>query len=329
MILNGRKLACYVADFMIDVIDITGWQRDPKFPIFPQGARAKTAVFAPASPLLPGLRPRQRYLFKYSLPRYPEEFWSEIVAQIVGKRIGVPVPTVFLARDGSTGYVGALIEWFYNDGAERMVPGGDMFQRLIPGFDRKRGTQHNVRDILRIRDLYQDAGFKIAASDEWRVNWARMLFFDALIGNGDRHQDNWALLVDARSIRKGRFVRLAPAFDNGSSMGREITDERAEAFTDQDIDRYVARGRHHVKWARSDAGRTGHVELVRRLAVEWKAADTSLRRMADISIDPILSDISALSEASVSVPLTPTRINLMLRLLVRRSQLLRQAVQSS
>ena len=45
------------------------------------------------------------------------------------------------------------------------------------------------------------------------------LILDALIGNGDRHHDNWGVIVTSEN---GKFVfHLAPAFDNASSLGRE------------------------------------------------------------------------------------------------------------
>ena len=45
---------------------------------------------------------------------------------------------------------------------------------------------------------------------------------DALIGNTDRHHENWGILV-----RRGRGVLLgevAPSFDHASSLGRELRD---------------------------------------------------------------------------------------------------------
>jgi hypothetical protein len=47
------------------------------------------------------------------------------------------------------------------------------------------------------------------------------LMLDAWIGNTDRHDENWGLLVIPP-----RRVELAPTFDHASSLGRELTDER-------------------------------------------------------------------------------------------------------
>ena len=72
------------------------------------------------------------------------------------------------------------------------------------------------------------------------------LLLDALIGNTDRHHQNWGVLVrreDSASMRE-----LAPSFDHASSLGRELTDaDRVHRLTTPDsggnVRAYVARGR--------------------------------------------------------------------------------------
>lgn len=49
----------------------------------------------------------------------------------------------------------------------------------------------------------------------------KMLIFDALIGNSDRHQSNWAYIVDERT----RLLSFSPLYDNGSSLCSYILDE--------------------------------------------------------------------------------------------------------
>jgi len=47
---------------------------------------------------------------------------------------------------------------------------------------------------------------------------AGYLLLDVLIGNQDRHEENWGLLVH------GGEISLAPTFDHASSLGRNETD---------------------------------------------------------------------------------------------------------
>jgi hypothetical protein len=48
------------------IFDVADWESDAEFGVFPQGARAKDAVFAPSVPPEPVLVPGKRYLFKRS-----------------------------------------------------------------------------------------------------------------------------------------------------------------------------------------------------------------------------------------------------------------------
>lgn len=73
------------------------------------------------------------------------------------------------------------------------------------------------------------------------------LVFDALVGNTDRHHQNWGVLWDRRALSENptRFTfQLAPTFDHGSSLGRELTDEARERhLREGTMERYIHKGR--------------------------------------------------------------------------------------
>ena len=59
-------------------------------------------------------------------------------------------------------------------------------------------------------------------ADRCRLRLAEYLLLDAVIGNVDRHHENWGILgKDVDGSVKGR---LAPTFDHASSLGRELLD---------------------------------------------------------------------------------------------------------
>ena len=60
-----------------------------------------------------------------------------------------------------------------------------------------------------------------------------MLCFDALIGGTDRNYNNWGILQKADS---GKYLRLAPAFDNGISLMWKMKEYR-QRFLEGAIDR--------------------------------------------------------------------------------------------
>lgn len=206
--------------FCNDLIVIDSWRADPIYDgVFPKGAREKAVYFSPDEPGQDCIKPDWRYLFK--LPRSadwcPWQFWVEVVAYRLGCLIGVPVPPAHAAlnrkyQSGEDTY-GALIEWFCDEREDVYTEGGQFMTESIENYDRKRGKQHNWKTIYSRR----------ADIDNRLAHWAGVFTLDSLIGNTDRHQDNWGCILKGakKDPAKGQSV-YAPAFDNGTALGYEI-----------------------------------------------------------------------------------------------------------
>jgi hypothetical protein len=71
---------------------------------------------------------------------------------------------------------------------------------------------------------------------------AGYLVLDALVGNTDRHHQNWGVILERR--KDAYYLQLAPTFDHASSLGRELTDEaRRRHLQEGTIDRYIRNGK--------------------------------------------------------------------------------------
>ena len=256
----------------------------------------------------------------------------EILAYRLGEKIGVPVPPAFVAYDSDNGASGALIEWFYKstgDVVERYIHGGDYMQRLIEGYDRKVGRQHNFESISAICKMLKQHA---ALADNWVIYWAKVLTFDALIGNTDRHHDNWGVIyqflvgrdVDAESGEISiQSTRLAPTFDNGTSMGHEIPSEKFHAFSGVDrMKRYVARGTHHMKWKQGDGKRINHGDMLLNYCDKFSIAKESILDCLNISDGELSVVVSELTKFDVLVPLSEERADFMVNLLTYRKNYL-------
>ncbi len=296
--------------------DVAGWEADAEFGVFPQGARAKDAVFAPDPPPESVLLPGRRYLFKRSRRSYPDQFWCEIVAYRIGCLMGVEVPPAFAAWNSHTGICAALIEWFYVDGAQAFLLAGDYLQKIQQNFDRDKGEQHNMKDNELLLRAF--ARGKLLHQD-WRQWWVDALLFDALIGNNDRHQDNWGFVFDVRS----KTLRLCPLFDNGTSLGNERFPDRVGNWSGEDIDRYIRKGHHHVHWSPAEPQLRGHLALLERALEEWPETRSIAQSRLDFPAGELAESIADLLELDLPVRLLPERMRFMLRLLERRHQILK------
>lgn len=299
------------------VFDVADWEVDAEFGVFPQGARAKDAVFAPNPPPEPVITPDKRYLFKRSKRSYPDQFWGEVVAYRVGCLLGLQVPPAFAAWNSRTGHCAALIEWFYNDNNEAFVMAGDFLQKIQKDFDRKYGAQHNLLDNMRLLRMF---AIPKLLEPGWRQWWVDALLFDALIGNTDRHQDNWGFIF-TRTEQAAR-CRLAPLFDNGTSLGHERFTDRVSRWTEADYDRYISKGTHQLKWSLTDPLQ-GHISLLQRALDVWPDTREAAGARLNFSFDELSDVVADMSLLVATTPLTHERLEFMLRLLGCRLKLLK------
>ena len=103
-----------------------------------------------------------------------------------------------------------------------------------------------------------------------KVQLSEYVVLDALIGNVDRHHQNWGLLRGR--ARDRLFGFLAPSFDHASSLGRELPDGGPRKRTRTNLlneniigPEYIEKGRGGIFWS-EDEGRhaPSPLELVRR-----------------------------------------------------------------
>lgn len=340
-----------VKSMSVTAIDLRGWRIDETNSPYPEGSRDKYAVIAPNSPECPEIIPGHRYLMKFSRARYPVQFWSEIIAFLVSKHMNVDCPACFYAEDVHAGTPGSLISWFYGKEIEAplssdtvplsgmrdtlisipenapsdhslYIPGSSYMARMIPNYDLKKGTQHNVYH-LRIFLTSLRRQFKL---DYW-PHWMKVLVFDSIIGNTDRHQDNWGVLW--RSHVGGPVVpSMSPAFDNGTSLLHEIAEQNLSKFNETSfVDAYISRGRHHLRTTIAESKGARHIDLVRDLA----ASRPNLRAVAleAISFDmPLLkAEMKALCEIQSATRLSEARVDAICAVISRRQLRLREVLQ--
>ena len=95
---------------------------------------------------------------------------------------------------------------------------------------------------------------------------AGFILLDAIIGNTDRHHDNWGLLLGPSADGKVMH-EIAPSFDHASSLGRELRDERRKAILDQNaLERYILRARGGIYWEDTDSKGDNPLRLATKAA---------------------------------------------------------------
>jgi hypothetical protein len=243
-----------------------------------------------------GLRPGQNYLFKMADGWQQQQIWSELIASKLGKLLGLDVPNAYIGIDERKGVMGVLVEFFYRPGPTRFLHAIDVMKRI--GVDATTGRPHSVR-----LNISACIALKIANPIEW---WCRTLVFDALVGNTDRHLENWGFLTELN--QDGRVWRLAPVFDNATSLGYQVVENRLAAATEpSELAKFVGKGTHHCGWDRADDRRFGHVELCRRMIEAYPALRGLTLDMLTFRMEDVDSLLAECVCENALVPFTPAR----------------------
>ena len=169
--------------------------------------------------------------FKFLFKRGREgtgENWAEVAAAAIAGRLRLPHATYSLAqtRVGEELWNGVITPNFVPPGA-RLVLGNELImpvstsERASKQDRQAHHTVHRLVAILKIQQLRPPIGWEEPESSARRA-MAGYLLLDALIGNQDRHEENWGLIVVPRPT--GIDVHLAPTFDHASSLGRNELD---------------------------------------------------------------------------------------------------------
>ncbi len=223
------------------------------------------------------------WLFKY--PREDTgEHWAEKIAAGIAELLEIRHATVDLAI--FEGVRGSATESFVHDEQE-LVHGNQMLEWFVRGYvaGRKYGqSNHTLKNIWQVMD---EVFLESEAKMQGKLCIAEYLVLDAVIGNTDRHHENWGILFNLA----GEYLEclLAPSFDHASSLGRELRDERRDRLLDENrVGNYVERGHGAIYWSEADQRGPSPLELVR----------LATRSFPDI-FRPALQNLEKLDEKSL------------------------------
>lgn len=209
--------------------DVSEWLRDSDNTpnsIYPEGMQCKHLIINKET--------KKKYLFKDTWRREREgysewiqhQFWSEYIATKIGASMGLRVPKTFIGLNSRTDEipfsVGVLSEWFLSS-SDTYQKGSEFLTHHIPEYNE---SMHNLDSIIELTNN------KIKDNLTY---WMEVMLFDALVGNSDRHHENWGIMNDKE---------FSPVYDNGISLGWRIEEPE---FTNYDFLRDFNKYRYKMK----------------------------------------------------------------------------------
>lgn len=289
-------MACYY--------DTTNWNEKPFFNT--KGTRNKCVVTNPENNI--------DYYFKTSMMKegknYKPEFWSEIIASEIGRSLGFNVLEYNIAKHGKD--VGCLSQSMISD-EESLTEGVS----LLTGYD----NTYNPKDKASYSAYTFDFIHRALEHFQWgeHINdIIKIVIFDSLIGNSDRHQENWGFITTLNPIatiikdinrtlisklslflrKKKKNVkeieinielapmqgRFAPIYDSGCCLAREKSDEDVTKLLRDSLmfDSYINRGKAEIRWGERGE-KLNHFSLIKEIRKEYKqTVDNEIHRIIEV-----------------------------------------------
>lgn len=151
------------------------------------------------------------------------EDWAEKVACELCKLLDLPHAHYELAQHIDRT---CILSMSFIDEDDRLILGNELTNTSKENINGARSYQqreHTVTRALAAILVSTEPDTKKFTLPQFSPNWHNFigyLMLDAWIGNCDRHNENWGVIIG-----KDRVVHLAPTFDHASSLGRELPDE--------------------------------------------------------------------------------------------------------
>ncbi len=185
-----------------------------------------------------------QWLFKEARDGTGED-WAEKVVAEVARVAEIPAAAVELAEfNGRRGC--ASLSFADSSKGETLIHGNEILAGHVLGYDPKKKfhqSDHTLENIVKaLQRMFPDA----AHHEGVLAELGTYLVLDALVGNTDRHHENWGILTRAKALEGGAIeisMEVAPSFDHASSLGRELLDDgRRQMLAQGRVPNYARRG---------------------------------------------------------------------------------------
>ncbi len=217
------------------------------------------------------------------------EHISEHLAHKIGNIVGVPTAKVDLGE--YNGRIGCMSH-FVCEEKEILREGIWFISAKFPGYSADEMVDTNDGKYYCLNHLLEAVPNILSSTI-----WIKMMLFDFLIGNSDRHQSNWAILI---KVEKEQSIRLkwCPLYDNGSSLCCYVNDEDADKLLGNDKNRFESlvdsKSKSLIRFDGTKKKLPTHREVVEFLLKNYSAtrevARTFLDRLPSCKIEELLNE---------------------------------------
>lgn len=207
------------------------------------------------------------YIAKTGHKWYPVETLTEYLLNLLGKDFGLNMAKSSIAMIG--GQLRFLSKYFLSSQWEELVHGADIFAGFLGDKELVEQIEEEAlsRDLFTLQFVERSVEYLFPSQkNEIMNNLIRLLMYDALVGNNDRHFYNWGVV---RSVRRDFIPYFSPVYDTARGLfwndneGKII--RRTNSIKDREmyIRKYCKMSRPKLGW--EDEKDLNHFKLVEKI----------------------------------------------------------------
>lgn len=248
---------------------------------------------------------------------------TEHVSERLAHQLGnvLDVPTAHVEIGIYQGRMGCM-SYAINKPDEIIVEGTAFITRRHQDYD-----DALLQEINSGRYYCLDHLLEISRSQVILANWIRMMLFDFVIGNTDRHQGNWTFLGKYNDDNSALIGNLCPLYDNGSSLCCYVKDEDVDEYFGNDVNRFNSlvdtKSRSMIRIDGFKKKRPTHAEVIKNMMERYEMTkDLSKQFISKLSIEKIDELLDSYSNL-----LSEKKIKLIKKYLEHKMKLLEQILE--
>ena len=235
------------------------------------------------------------YIAKLGHKYYPMESITEQLITDIGLSYDFNMVSSKISYIG--GQIRFLSKYFLNHKTEQLIHGADLYagflnndKQFVDDVEKNKMTQDffTIKFTKEVIDSFFDKNEKQAIF----TDFMRMLFFDALIGNNDRHMYNWGVVRDVLGKKVASFSKI---YDTARGLLWNQTEEQLNLIIrNRNIENFINKycNNSNPKIGIENKGLVNHFELIENYKEHYKKDNDIISIFANEKLNKVIGMIN-------------------------------------
>lgn len=229
------------------------------------------------------------------------------------------------------GQVRFLSRYFLRRGHDQLIHGAEIFAGYLEDaqFVEEIEEEGKARELFTMQFVEKAVGTIFPIERDYVMHeLVRLLLFDALVGNNDRHFYNWGVILDLDGKHNMRF---APVYDTARGLFWNDDDEKIKrrfvsggtARIDNYLERYCIASRPKLGW--EGDSKLNHFSMVRHIVDSQFYINKE--ELQTLFADDVFLNMQVVIDKEFSDLMIPERLDLVKKCLQYRFKTIKQILQ--